>query len=105
MRLRAAARLYQICRHGRALLHRNWAGAQDRVRVFEAAFVDFFLDVSEAPRVDDRAGGVFGFELLAGEDIDPDVAAIGESVYRQVALGDDDEAGDSPVFGLHADVA
>ena len=41
-----------------------------------------------------------GIEALAGEDVDPDVAVVGEGVGGDVALGDEDEAGYAPVFRL-----
>ena len=46
-----------------------------------------------------------GVEVLAGEDVRPDEAALGERVHRDVAFGDHDEPGNAPVFWLAAGVA
>jgi hypothetical protein len=72
------------------------------VGVLETALQEVGLDAGQAEGVDDPVGREVGLELLAGEDVDPDVAALGERVNRDVALSDDDEAGDTPVVWLLA---
>jgi len=72
----------------------------DLVGVLEAALVDVGLDVGQAELLNDDVYRLRRFELLAGEDVGPDIAVLREGVDCNVALGDDHEPGDTPVFGL-----
>src|SRR3990170_1661255 len=92
-------------RYGQALAHRNGRGLGNAVRVLQAALEGADVGAGQAKLGDDSVDGVFDREAFAGEDVDPDVAAVWEGVDGDVALGDEDEAGDAPVLGLGADVA
>ncbi len=46
---------------------------------------------------DDIVHGFVDVELFAAEYVDERVSPVGEGVYADVALGDDDEAADAPL--------
>src|SRR3990172_12507462 len=92
-------------RYGQALAHRDGRGLGNAVRVLQAALEGADVGAGQPKLGDDAVDGVFDREAFAGEDVDPDVAAVREGVDCDVALGDEDEAGDAPVLGLGADVA
>ena len=73
----------------------------DVVRVFEAALELVDARARERERIHDLVDRRDLVEALAGEDVHPDLAVLREGVDGDVALRDEDEARDSPVFRLH----
>src|SRR4030042_3557428 len=88
-----------------ALRHGLGRGGGDRGGVLQAALKHVHLPLVEQEALFDILDGLGGVEALAGEDVHPDVAAVGKGMDRDMALGDEDEAGDAPVLGFAAYVS
>ena len=80
-------------------------GDGDRVGVLQAALKHVHLPPVQQEALFDILYGLGGVEGLAGEDVHPDVAAVGKGMGGDMALGDEDEAGDAPVLGFAAYVS
>src|SRR3990170_3394072 len=83
---------------------RRQGGGGDFVRIFEAAFQDTSGDLSKAElllKIDD---GRLSIEGLAGEDVNPHIPPLGESMDTDVAFSDENKPGPPPVQGVRADI-
>lgn len=76
----------------------------DIFRELDAAVEEDHFVVGRFKDIEQFTAGVIGVKILAGKDVDEGVLLVGKSMDRDVGLGDQDDAGDPPIFGHFADV-
>jgi hypothetical protein len=75
------------------------------VAIFQTPVEDIAPHLNQAELLLKLPDSMLGVKFLAGKDIDVDIAPLREGVDADVAFGDEDESGDTPILGLGADVS